>query len=552
MDSATAGVGERASRVARRVFGIEALKPAQLDAISAVEQGDDVLAVMPTGYGKSAIYQVAAHLLDGPAVVVSPLIALQLDQVRHIAAATGEESAVAINSQQGERATERSWQAVASGEAEFIFLAPEQLARDEVMQELAEVGVSLFVVDEAHCVSSWGHDFRPDYLRLGDVIAALGHPRTLALTATGSSPVRAEIIERLGMRTPRVLVGGFDRPNVHLAVVRHESDRDKTESVIDRVVRSAHPGLLYAATRADTETLAEELAGRGLRAAYYHAGMGTRLRRETHERFLADEFDVVVATSAFGMGIDKPNVRFVVHADITESLDAYYQEVGRSGRDGERAEATLHYRAEDLGLRRFFAGGSPDRDRVLAVDEAIAAEGGGASVNDIAASTAMAARTVQNIVNLLREAALIRVGEDGRCQRLPRAASTDAATAVEEVVERRIRIAESRLAMIRGYAETERCRRQFLLEYFGDELTEPCGNCDTCESGTAYEFAAVEAAETAPDDGFRLDQPVRHSTWGEGRVMSIEPDRITVFFDEGGYRVLSREIVDDGDLLEAI
>lgn len=549
MTARTSGAGRTAERmraIAEQRFGWSELKPGQAEAIETVVDGRDVLVVMPTGYGKSAVYQIAAHLLDGPTLVVSPLIALQADQVRHLEQATGEGTAVAVNSTHSDAANERAWEAVATGEAEYAFLAPEQLAKPEVVEELVSLGVSLFVVDEAHCVSSWGHDFRPDYLRLGAAIEALGRPRVVALTATGSAPVREEIVERLGLRDPRVLVGGFDRPNIHLAVVRHEDAAAKERAVVETALDAEKPGLVYVATRADTERFAERFREEGLRAAAYHGGMGARARREVHESFLGDELDVVVATSAFGMGVDKPDVRFIVHGDITESLDAYYQEVGRSGRDGRPAAATLHYRSEDLGLRAFFASGRPREDRVRAVAAALSAAERPRSGRELAAELGLPPRAATAILNILVEAGAAMAVDEGvvRHGRL----EADAALAlVDEVVERRRRIDESRLAMIRGYAETARCRRAYLLEYFGADLVEPCGNCDTCDSGSAYEHR-----DAAASGEYLVDQAVRHREWGEGRVMSVESDRITVFFDEEGYRVLSLEAVRQGGLLVAV
>ncbi|MFE5671585.1 RecQ family ATP-dependent DNA helicase [Agromyces sp. NPDC056523] len=531
--------------IAEQRFGWTALKPGQAEAIETVVAGRDVLVVMPTGYGKSAVYQIAAHLLDGPTLVISPLIALQADQVRHLERASGEGAAVAVNSSHSDRANERAWEAVASGEAEFVFLAPEQLAKPEVVDELAALGVSLVVVDEAHCVSSWGHDFRPDYLRLGAAIEALGRPRVVALTATGSAPVREEIVERLGLREPRVLVGGFDRPNIHLGVSRHEDDAAKERAIIETALEVARPALVYVATRADTERFAERFREEGLRAAFYHGGMPARARREVHEGFLADEFDLVVATSAFGLGVDKPNVRAIVHGDVTESIDAYYQEVGRGGRDGEPADATLHYRPEDLGLRAFFASGRPREDRVRAVAGALSATDAPRSGREVAEALGLPTRAVTAILNILVEADAATAVEGGVIVHGELPGET-ALALVDEVAERRRRIDESRLAMIRGYAETTRCRRAYLLEYFGDAVDSPCGNCDTCDDGSAS-----GSDEGGAEGEYRLDQAVRHREWGDGRVMSIEPDRITVFFDEEGYRVLSLAAVRDGGLLTA-
>ena len=368
--------------LAASTFSLPELRDGQLAGMTALVDGRDVLAVMPTGYGKSAIYQVAAQYLHSatgrPAVVVSPLIALQEDQLDGLAADLGPDAAVAINSSHSDAEVEAAWQAAESGTAAFLYLAPEQLAKDTTVERLARLGVSLFVVDEAHCVSSWGHDFRPDYLGLGAVRERLGNPPAAALTATASPPVRDEIVERLGMKDPLVLVHGFDRPNISLDVVRHHEDKDKRSAVLHQVAALARDGqgLVYAATRKDTEKYAAKLAAEGLRAEAYHAGLAAAERERIHELFLADGLDVVVATTAFGMGIDKPTVRFVVHADIPESLDAYYQEIGRGGRDGKPATAVLHYRSEDLGLRKFFSTSTPDPEKLLKVLKVLKDAGG--------------------------------------------------------------------------------------------------------------------------------------------------------------------------------
>jgi ATP-dependent DNA helicase RecQ len=362
---------DQAHRIARERFGFERLRAGQVEAIEELLAGRDVLAVMPTGSGKSAVYQIAGVLTPGATLVVSPLIALQRDQVESIQE-TGVAEAAEVNASVSERERRDAWEDLADDELEFLFLAPEQLGKEEALERLRAAAPSLVVVDEAHCVSEWGHDFRPDYLRLGAVIEELGRPTVLALTATASPPVRDEILARLGMRAAAVVVAGFDRPNIHLAVERFASEEAKRKALVERVASARKPGIVYAATRRRAEELAEALLEVGLRAAPYHAGVAARERDRVQTAFMDDELDAIVATIAFGMGVDKPNVAFVFHHDVSDSVDSYYQEIGRAGRDGEPAEALLLFRPEDVGLRRFFAGkGQVDADEVERVASAV-------------------------------------------------------------------------------------------------------------------------------------------------------------------------------------
>ena len=531
-------------RVARESFGIDQLKPAQRDAIEEAVSGRDVLGVLATGYGKSVMYQIAATLREGVTVVVSPLIALQEDQLVGIESAPGAPAAVTLNSAGGVRRTRAAWRMLSSGQAEFVLLAPEQLAKEDVLTALAALDVSLLVVDEAHCIASWGHDFRPDYLMLGAVAERLGRPPVMALTATASTPVRAEISRRLGLRDPFECIGELDRPEIALSVRRHTDDAAKRAAVEDEVVGLPKPGLVYTATRRDTEQYAQQLQERGLRAAAYHAGMPAKSRAQVHEDLLDDRLDVVVATSAFGMGIDKPNVRFVVHADAPESVDAYYQEVGRAGRDGEPAQATLHFRPEDLALRKYFAGRKPAGGEIRRLLRAL--KGGSRRRAELAEASGLSARRVAALLALLSDTGHVRIGRTGA-----RLLSHDPAAAVSDALERveeRERIDQSRIEMMRSYAETRRCRRQVLLGYFGDELDDPCGNCDTCDAGVVDDDG-VDADGEEHASGFRVNDPVTHAEWGAGTVMSVDDDRMTVFFDSEGYRVLSLELIEQHDLL---
>src|SRR3984957_11980525 len=318
--------------LARERLGFGALRPGQLSAVEGLAGGRDVLAVLPTGGGKSAIYELAGMLRAGPTVVVSPLIALQDDQLAHLRAAGLR--AVLVNSQQA--AGGRAAALLASCDADtFVFLAPEQLANTETRDTLRRPRPGLFAVDEAHLISQWGRDFRPDYLLLGAQADALGAPVRLALTATAAPPVRQEIIRRLGLRDPRTVLGDFDRPNIRLSVHRVMTVRQKQQQLARAVAGWPGQGIVYAATHANAEEARDTLAAAGEQGTLYHARLAAPVRSDAMAAFLDGTARVIVATVAFGMGIDKPDVRWVLHYDPPPSPDSYYQEFGRAGRDGE-------------------------------------------------------------------------------------------------------------------------------------------------------------------------------------------------------------------------
>jgi ATP-dependent DNA helicase RecQ len=502
--------------LARERLGFERLRPGQLRAAEALVGGRDVLAVLPTGGGKSAIYELAGMLRTGPTVVVSPLIALQDDQLAHLEAVGLP--AIVLNSQQSAGA--RAAALLASCDpGTFVFLSPEQLANPETRQALQRARPGLFVVDEAHLISQWGRDFRPDYMRLGAQAEAVGAPVRLALTATAAPPVRQEVVRRLGLRNPEVVIGDFDRPHIHLSVHRARTLSDKHRELVRAAGGLAGPGIVYAATHASAQAAHDALAAAGEQVTLYHAGLSGRARHDAMTAFLGGSARVIAATVAFGMGIDKPDVRWVLHADPPPSVDAYYQEMGRAGRDGEPSHAQLLYRYEDFETARHLIARGVSGEAVARVAAALAAG--------------------QRIEPGARQqtAALVRLADLGAAEwradgevRWAGAMSVAAALAASEAeTQREDEVERTRLTMMRRYADHTGCRRSFLLSYFGQDFPGPCGNCDN-DLG----HAEAPGAEVP----FAVGARVVSERWGHGTVQRYDGSQVTVLFDEHGYREL--------------
>jgi ATP-dependent DNA helicase RecQ len=587
---------DAADVVAVEIFGFS-LKPAQRSAVAALVRGRDTLAVLPTGSGKSAIYQIAGLVLGGLTVVVSPLIALQRDQARGLGTRTRGDGrpvdVIALNSTLSAKDHAAAVARLAAGNVDFLMLGPEQLTNPGTHQALLGSGrpVSLFAVDEAHLVSEWGHDFRPDYLRVRETVAAVGRPPIIALTATASLPVQADITRQLGMTEPAVIVADFDRPNIRLSVRAARVHLPEEQAVADRTVEvvlaNDTPTIVYAGSHARCEDVAARLQLDAYRAAPYHAGLPAKRRSEVQDAFFRGQLDVIAATSAFGMGIDKPDVRTVVHAGPPGSLDEYYQEIGRGGRDGQPAQAVLVFDTRSLRIPRLFA--SRPKLAMTAVRSVVRAlerlgRNESMTVSELAAASHDSRGATERIVDDMEELGLITV-VNGRIAVAPKGLHDDATDAVVAESRRRASVLNSQVDIVRHYAESVQCRRAELLAYFGEEITTPCGNCDNdtilarhhrseptpaASDPAASDPAASDPAASGPaaagpagvgarpPDGPSatagggpralpaVGAAVEHKLWGHGTVMSADQHEIVVAFESVGYRHLTTAVLDTG------
>jgi ATP-dependent DNA helicase RecQ len=488
-------------------FGFPGFRPGQREACEAALRDRDVMVVMPTGSGKSLCYQLPALLRDDLTVVVSPLVALMQDQVEALGARGLGDRVALVNAQQTRDANDSAMQGAISGRLKLLYIAPERFAAAGFLEQMRAADVGLFVVDEAHCVSQWGHDFRPDYFRLADAARKLDASALIASTATATPRVASDVIHRLALREPLRVSTGFDRPNISFTVARPGGHQKR--ALLAEVLRGddALPAIVYAGTRAGSEEIAAELtAALGEEAVAYHAGLDREKRAEVQRRFLGDDVRVICATNAFGMGVDKPNVRTVVHASVPSSLEAYYQEAGRAGRDGAPARALLLAENRDKALHVHFIKreeidpGLPGwlADRLTALADADGRYSVGAS--DLVAGLGGDGERLRALIGHLTRAGVIapspsspdwisgRVSGrfDGRAAALCR-------TSIEDAARARWR----QYREIWAYVEETTCRRTAILRHFGD--TSPPAAvlecCDVCTPALAIEAPPPDPVE---------------------------------------------------------
>ena len=541
------------SQALQQHFGYAAFRKGQEEVVRAVLSGRPTIAILPTGGGKSLCFQLPALLLEGTTVVVSPLVALMKDQVDALVARGI--AATFINSSLGEAERQERQATLRRGEYRLVYVAPERFRSPSFFSAMAGLKVPLLAVDEAHCISAWGHDFRPEYQKIAQARAALGAERILALTATATPEVRRDIADALELRDPEVFVAGFDRPNLFIEVLRVSGDKEKLGRLL-ALARGGGPGIVYAGTRKNVEKVVAALRASGIEAVGYHAGVEDSERTAVQDRFLRGEARIIVATNAFGMGVDKADIRFVAHFDSPRSLEAYYQEIGRAGRDGNDSFALLLFNFADVMMqRRMIDAGRPSRDLVETA-WAAARQLRQGSVDDLARECAVSASELSGAVRLLESAGHLGRGRDAQFVVLTPAVGPADLAVDFELLELRVARERQMLDRMVRFADTRGCRRHNLLRYFGDaESPKECQACESCAGSRAPEPEAVAAqkkprAARRPSDAAAPEAAFDEQVFEKLRTLRTELARELhvppyVVFHDATLRELSRALPHD-------